>query len=679
MVLIYAVLCAGCCATANAIEVRLPQGPHPCVFLTLNERETARERAAAYGWSRKVRESLLRQADGLVAEEFNIPHAEGQWTHWFSCKDDGAGLKSKSPTEHVCPVCGKVYSGYPYDQVYVSHTHRHWLNGLATLGWAYALEPKPAYAQRARAILLEYASFYQDLKLHDVRNRQGRSKARLFAQTLDEAVILCPICVGYDLMYDAPCFSQADHEKIAGGLLRPMCHTIQQNPAGISNWQSWHNAGVGCAGFLLRDAELVGWAINGDNGFLLQMERSVRASGMWYEEAPSYHWYALSAHVYLMETAARAGMDLYGVPVVKKMFDAPMRQLFPDLTFPAFNDSTRHSIMGQRRLYEVAYRRFKAPEYVPLLDPRDSPEALFWGAESVPAATEKLVLTSSNAESEGLAILRDAAGEVAVFLDYARGEAGHSHPARLGVILYAHGDERLVDPGRLPYGNPMHREWYTQTIAHNTIVVGEKSQKKAPAELRAFAAGDKFSLVRAMSDEVYEDVLLDRTVCLFDDVVIDIVRCEAAGPQTFDLPLHFRGELSGLPDGTPLEQIADEPGYRVLKDVRRLDEPPAAFDVETGPQQRINVQVFDSSEVFLATGFGASMTVSIPMVMRRQRGESAVFVTVFQICSEGEQPKPVSTQQDQGTTTVRLDEAEIMVGAETIVTIGNERHVVTGK
>jgi len=617
-------------AAENSIDVGLHKDRH--VFLTADERTAIRERAGTLEWAATVRERVVREADALVDGALDIPHAGGQWTHWYSCKKDGARLRAASATEHVCPACGEVYSGWPYDEVHITFQHTRWLNGIETLGVAYLLEEKPAYAERARDVLLEYASFYEDLEPHNTKGERGHTEARLFAQTLDEAVALCHVCVGYDFVRDAPCFTPRDRRQIEKHLLRPMTKTIMSNDMGVSNWQSWHNAAVGCVGYLCRDKGLVKWAVKGRSGFLFQMRRSVMSSGMWYEESPSYHWYALAAHVYLMEAAARSGTDLYRLPIVKKMFDAPVRQVMPDLTFPALHDSDRSSIAGARRFYDVAYRRFEDPAYIPLMRPRDSGWSLLWGVGEVPPdAGDGLQLVSSNEEAEGLAVLRDASGRSALYMDYGPGISGHNQPAKLGIILFAHGDERFVDPGRLPYGNPLHKQWYRQTVAHNTVVVNETSQTRTGAKLKAFGVNDRFSIVRAVCDGAYPGVVLDRTLLFYGDTIVDVFRCSAERESTFDLPLHVRGELACTAPTEPFEGFASDSGYQHLQEARSLTEPVREFGVDCGEGRRVLVRFLDGSKQYLANGYGKSPREILPMVVRRQRGRNATFMSVYQI------------------------------------------------
>ena len=262
--------------TPMRIPIHMPAEAHPCLYLTPEEVRAARVRARTEPWARPIAEKILRAADKALSSRLDIPHKPGQWAGWYSCKACGTKLVARSPTEHVCPKCGKVYTGGMYDGVYVSHEHSQWCQEALDLALAYVLEPKEAYAARVRKILLEYASFYTELPLHDYRGRTGKKSlargARLTAQTLDEARLLVLLARAYDLVYDASCLDDADRHAIEADLIRPMVDTIRRNPWGRLNWQSWHNAAIISAGLVLSDAKLVDEAINDPkNGFLFQM------------------------------------------------------------------------------------------------------------------------------------------------------------------------------------------------------------------------------------------------------------------------------------------------------------------------------------------------------------------------------------------------------------------------
>lgn len=624
------------------IEIFVAQAPEREVFLTNTERDEVRARRDTEAWARSAGAWLEKQAEALCAEKLLIPHTEGQWTHWYNCPKDGAPLRPRESGDHECTLCAAVYNTKKYDQAYFALRHRYWADAVEKLGWAYALDPKPAYAGRVRAILVEYASFYQTLPVHDRDGGKTKSPGRLHAQSLEEAMTLCQFCVGYDRTYHDACYSDADHEAIETALIRPMVEIITPHAHGGSNWQAWQNAAVGCAGFLLRDDELVEWAVNGPDGFVQQMNKNVLPSGMWFEESLTYHWFALRGFIYLMEAAVRAGVDLYAHPSVKKMFDAPLQLLFPDLTFPAINDSDRTSIRDMRAVYEVAFRRFGGPRYAALLDPRNTEWALFWGAARAPDATAPdLHLESANLQHMGLAVLRDPARDTALYVDYGGFGGNHTHPARLGLVLYAQGDERFVDPGRLPYGNPLHTGWYKETVAHNTVVIGRKSQALGQARLSAFSNVDGTALVRVVSDTAYDSAILDRTLVMRGNLILDVVQCHASQETVVDLPLHLRGALTGLPPSEPCEPLGDNAGYNLLQAVTKFVEPLKSLNLDTGGGKGIQITFHDAGgETFLANGFGATPQELLPVVIRRKTARDAVFVSAYTLYDGTPPPQP---------------------------------------
>ena len=744
----------------DQLEVHIAPA-HPRLLATPEEITQLHARVARDPWAAEVATAIIEEAEELTAALLDIPHAEGQWSHWY-VGEGGNRLVPRSPTEHVDPATGTIYTGDPYDAVYVAMRHGYWLRGVQKLGMAYALTDDARYAERARNILLEYASFYRDLSLHTKGGNSLFSGARLFAQTLDEAVLACYLVSGYDLVYDAPCFTATDHDEIERGLLRPLVEVIHANDKDTSNWQTWHNAAVGCIGFVLGDRRLVDVAINGRHGLLYQLRRSTYGSGLWYELAPIYHWYALNACTYLFEAADRNGMDLYAIPRVRAMFEAPLRLVLPDSTFAPMQDSDRLALHDDRWFMEVAYARYGDERFAAAAGPRptgdditykseDLPESralgleaaaltLFWGAEHWPARGT-FAQESSNNPSEGLAALHanpratgslphrhgeegqpveahnqdeishtadltwppatqrsdnpnslggtgsnqhrhgeegqpvethnqdeisqtadltwppapeqseslnggatpipggtgslpasvfnPTSSNLTVLFDYGPGLAGHVQPAKLGIVLFADGDIRLVDPGRAAYAHPLQKAWYRRTIAHNTVVVDESDQQPAKGRLRAYAARDNWSLVRAYTTDAYQGVTLDRTLLLIGDTLVDVFQGWSDKEHTYDYPLHLRGRLNGLPPMGAPSPVSDAPGYRELWDTAPFTEPLSTCSLIMDKSTLI-ITALDSSESWYSLGHGPiAREEDVPMLLRRQHGKSASFITVF--------------------------------------------------
>ena len=648
---------------------------HPCVYLTPQEVTAVRQRYQTQPWAHAIGTQILQKANAALAQTPDIPHAGGQWAGHYACPACGTTLEYVSASTHICKKCGHTYSGGLYDKVGIEHRHHQCFHNMFDLALAYVLDPRPECAKRIRETLLEYASFYPTLPLHDYLGQKGAAclarGARLSAQTLDESHLLVKAVRAYDLVYNDSCFGIADRECIEKNLIRSMVATIQRNPWGILNWQSEHNAAMASAGYLLHDAALIDQALNdADNGFRFQMKEGVLDSGMWYEGSIGYHFGALNSHIALMEAAFRNGTNLYELPQVKKMFLAPLNMLLPNGTFPPLNDSHLSATTDHRAAYEVAYQRYADPRFCRLLEPRDTKESLFWGADKIFQETTQPILTSQAGSAEGCAILRDASGKTALYLDYFKSTAQHTQPTRLHILLYAHDDILFVDPATMPYGHPMHEGWGRQTFAHNTVVVNEQMQDKSEGELHAFESKNGWTIARAQARAAYPGVVLDRTVLLYGNVIADVFRCSAEKSSTFDLPLHMRGELMGLPDGRALPQLSTSPGYCEIKDVKLLEHAPEQFFLNTSKGRRVAVSIFDHSQTFTARGYGNDLSDMVPMLVRRQSGTTADFVALYQLLEPDEKPVETSAECNE-VIKLRFGNSQLSVGRNGVAILDN--------
>src|SRR5512137_3018224 len=94
---------------------------------------------------------------------------------------------------------------------------------------------------------------------------------------------------------------------------------------------------------------------------------------------------------------------------------------------------------------------------------------------------------------------------------------GHGHPDKLGFVLYGRGQVLAPDPGTANYGVPIQGGWFRTTLAHNTLVVDEDSQKAAEGKCLAFLAADGFSAVMAEAGAIFPGVTFRRTAALIGD------------------------------------------------------------------------------------------------------------------------------------------------------------------
>lgn len=553
---------------------------HPRVLLDDADLARIAGRAAAHPWAASARDEILAAADdwpaGYEAEyglsNWSLPPEGGQWTLWYVCPTHGVRLRHEGPGRHVCPVDGEVLTGWPYDQVVYSWMHSDLAAFARDLGLAWRLTDNPAYAAGAVDILRAYAASYADYPLHDVDGELSGSAARVTAQTLDEANWLIPIAWAYDLVADSPALDDAGRAAIEHDLLRAAAATIRRNPAGTSNWQSWHNAAIAAVGFALDDPTLLAQALRDPaNGFEFQLAESVSADGFWYEGSWGYHFYALDALLYTAEMAQRAGDDAYGHPALRGMLEAPVRFAMPDGSLPAFNDSGTSNVRSQRRHYEIAWNRYGDPLFAaPLSETGRGRDALLWGAETVVAAD--LAFGSLLFPDAGYAVLRAGAGDDVSYLalDYGPHGGWHGHYDKLGFVLYARGAQLAIDPGTQSYAAPTHDTWDKVTVAHNTVVIDETTQAEATGTLHRFAALPDVAVAVADAGDAYASASLERGLLLCPEYVIDRYRVAARDgtAHAIDWVLHVPGEPTTDLPLAPYAGFPSSHGYQHLTDER---------------------------------------------------------------------------------------------------------------
>jgi hypothetical protein len=596
--------------------------------------EAARAKAARQPWAKQALESILRRAEEDLKREVALPPRGGQWPHWYSCTRDGATLRTESPTEHRCPVCGAVYRGEPYDSVVLYREHSNWSRAIQNLGLAYRFTGNSAFARKAREILAAYAGRYASYPRHDVNGADKVGGGRIMAQTLDESVWLIPVAFGYALVREE--LTPEERKHIEQDLLVAAASVIREHRMSIHNIQCWKNSAVALAGYAAGDDALVREAIDDpDRGFRAQIEKGVTDDGLWYEGSLGYHRYTMDALWPLTEAARLAGTDLYG-DRYRALYDAPLKLALPDGNAPGFNDNSGGNVTQAGGLYELAFARWRRPEYgrVAARTDRRSLQALLYGAESLPDGP--FIPTGSELlPAAGFAMLRS--GGAAVAARFGRHGGGHGHPDKLGIVTYGAGRLFGLDPGSINYGVPLHREWYRSTIAHNTVSVDRRIQAPVDGRLLEWKTGPGETTLRAEAGSVYDGVMLRRTLVLKSDRLADRFECSSAAEHDYDWSFHAPGALRTSLELQPREGPADDAnGYQHIRKVRegRTDGEWWAEWTQSGATLRIRFRAEPGTVVLTGEGPGRDPSGFVPLLIVRRHGTSTIFDCVHEFATE---------------------------------------------
>ncbi|WP_336973950.1 alginate lyase family protein [Sphingobium aromaticiconvertens] len=467
--------------------------------------------------------------------------------------------------------------------------HKRNYTALYGAGLLYRITGEHRYADYARDMLLVYAKLYPTLGPHPAASNQAAG--RLFWQSLNDSVWLVYGIQGYDAIRDT--LTPAQRQLIDDNVFRRMAAFLSTGSPKvfdrIHNHATWANAGVGMTGYVLRDHNLVEMALkgldkSGKAGFLRQLDQLFSPDG-YYAEGPYYQRYALHPFVIfaaaIEENEPQRKIFAYRDGIVLKAIRTTIQLTYDGLFFP-LNDAMPDKSLRTEELYQAVatgYGVTKDPTLLSIAQWQGrtvlSPDGLavardLAGGMAKPFPFASMLLRDGpNGDQGALAIMRAGPGDKDQLLlakNTAQG-MGHGHFDKLNWLLYDGGNAIVTDYGAARFLNieakdggrylPENDSWAQQTVAHNTLVVGEVShfggnEKLADtlAPRQIYFSGDAPTRIStAEMTDAYPGVTFRRTLAqlvvegLKSPIVIDLLRVKGDKAARYDLPLHFAGHL----------------------------------------------------------------------------------------------------------------------------------------
>jgi len=648
---------------------------HPVIAATADELARLKKAWKSQGAEHDALARRFARADEAMKQPLEIPPTGGQHNQWYQCEKCQMALKTVDPHHHKCPRCAQVYSGFPFDNVLYGRTHMRNAYRMEDAAWAWAATGEKKYAEFAGRVLVEYAERYLKYPMLtasvgkpgvDVSKMKGwayNSAGHMFEQTLNESMWMIPLVTAYDLVHDSGVLSAADREKIEKKLIRATADNIAKNRMGKSNWQTWHNAALLWAGAVLGDEKMVRTALlDPKNGFATQMKISVMPEGMWFENSWGYHYYTLSAMTHLAEGSRRVDIDLWGHPMLRKMYLLAFDYRMSDGSLPRFGDAVQSTLYANT-VNEPAYAVYRDRRILPVLHFKPSWLSVFYGRD-VSKRSEMPASESKVFPGAGHAILHaDGPGKLSAAVSFGPYGGFHGHFDKQSFVFFGHGQELAVDPGRAKsqaYRLPIHTQWYKSTVGHNTILIDGKDQKGATGKLLAFKANSSYAAVVTGDGEAYENVEHNRFLLLTPTylLVIDELTAKDDKEHTFEWLYHNRGTevACDLPQGQG--KISSAAGYRYLQKIS-----PFALSKEGQIKARFQMkdlalhmcmQGLPGDEVFTATGPFRSVEDRAGMIIVRRRGKRVIFVAALEPIPDGAKPDVTSVENPPGGVGVQL-------------------------
>jgi hypothetical protein len=265
-----------------------------------------------------------------------------------------------------------------------------------------------------------------------------------------------------------------------------------------------------------------------------------------------------------------------------------------------------------------------------------------------------ICLGSINKTQWCLAILRAGAGPQAraAWLDYDSGER-HGHADALNLGLFAKGIDLMPDCGYPPvqyggWGAPR-AVWYTQSVAHNTVVVDGQNTRPGRGRWTLWADGRQFRAVRASAANLIGGKQYERTAALVDlsdkdSYLVDIFRVAGGREHTKFLHSHF-GSIQ--PQGLSLQPAEETRFGGLMRNFRKDSRPPSSWSVDWKIQdylkylprgKEIHLRCTDltpahevlTAEAWVAVGqYGGTAEAWIPRVLVRRKSAQAPLASTF--------------------------------------------------
>jgi hypothetical protein len=639
-------------AMPNAPAFSIPSGNRPRFYLNVQEVANLREAYAVGGEAAVPLQKIVSRARALLAKKVTIPPKGGQHSSHYNCPDCERKLRPVADGKgHACPKCKKVYTGSPYDEAHYGKVHGTICKNARLCAQAYILTGDEEFARYARRILLGYADKYQTYERHDhllrgVGEKSHRSGGHLFAQTLSEAYAMSQwFGPAYDMICGSKAFTFADQERVKDGLIRPMLKSIFRLPAGKSNHQSWHNSAYMFGGALLGEPEWIQFAIwNPKNGFHYQLGASVSEVGLWQDGGWSYHFYARKALLATAETARHLGIDLWGEERFRKMFLLPAAYRLQNGHYPNFGDAHTSDRIVRREGEEESWAITRDPRLAIML-----PKELGWESARVGRTAKVARQTHSTGSAlfadNGHFILRGGApANIELAALYGQHDGWHSHYDKSSFVLYAHGQELGVDPGKkhnVNYSGALHQTWHKASLSHNLVTVDGRSQASydvhsaSGGELLCYNDKGPIPVAGCTSTETYPGVRASRWLAaapkyalVFDELSSDDehlyewwyhnkgtkVRCDAAGKASRDAA------------------VEADPGFAYVQNVKRGSSRKTVQAYFDHGDLTVHVMLAQGGETAVLTGDGPYTTPAdrVPLVRFGRRGTTVRFAAVIE-------------------------------------------------
>lgn len=476
---------------------------------------------------------------------------------------------------------------------YTHERHKQNYNEMYQAGILYQITGEEKYAEFIRTMLLKYAEMYPKLGKHPQGKQQ--TPGRMFWQSLNETVWLLHTIQAYDCIYDW--LKPEERELFENNIFRPMTKFFLEECTHefdlIHNHGTWIVAAVGMAGLIMEDDQLVQQSLYGSkmdkkSGFMKQLDMLFSPDG-YYTEGGYYARYALWPFFIYAEVLNNNLPELniykYRDSILKKSLYSALQVTYTNGAFIPVNDALKEKTWLTPELkyaIDFVYYHYEHDEGL-LSIAKMHNQVTLTGAglftakglaenPNPPKFNWKSVEFTDGPDGKqgGVGLLRwgDPEDQETMMMKYGTHGLSHGHFDKLSFLFYDQGREIIQDYGAARFLNvvqkwggrylPENKTWAKLTLAHNTLVVDQKSQYNGSrnksqlhhSDRYAFDCSDKnFQYVSAKENNAYPGVRMHRTIVMVNSeelwrpALIDVYRVESDKEHTYDLPFYYMGHF----------------------------------------------------------------------------------------------------------------------------------------
>lgn len=536
-------------------------------------------------------ESEVQYFFGSFRDDYT--HLSG-WGHQYFCHEDGGKLifDMENPHEHKCEICGRVYTGEKYDNIWTYFYRNEAALAIWKCAAIFKIRKDAKYLRILESILGFYAENYTRFTIHvkdkvnvDINLDVGGA-GRLMPQGLNEAIVITRIINALEMVKEdlEPVFMQMVKERFlkeAAALLKPQVNQIHNIP-------TWKNCALGIIGFFCRDQELLDFVFNSEFGIENQLKKGVTPDGFWYEGSIHYNFFVLEGLTNLLLFTKLYGYDFAtGREYAHRMLNAAYHYAFDNHILPNPNDGWPNiNLKTYSYIYQIAVRYFGQESeignlmkniengkvdraYLPLSKPYFYKEIclehLLLNPDFTREGYVKTHTASISFPTSYFGMLR--VGEVNVFCKYGLRGPSHAHPDIMNIEVMIGNHSLSRDLSNCGYAARLCNEWHRMTASHNTVAVDCQNQtSRNGGEVLIF--DEKCMHVKAT--EVYGGVDFIRKVEITGDSIRDEFEVYSSQEHRYDYFFHSEGSLETILELEPYQFEDLQNGYQHLQEARKV-------------------------------------------------------------------------------------------------------------